>query len=49
MFESIATGLMFVGVAVTWVMSTATLAVVGVGLYLFIDYTQRPDEWEGRT
>jgi len=34
MFESISHYLVVVGVAVTWVMSTATLAVSGVTLYL---------------
>jgi len=35
MVEAIVEHLMFVGVAVTWVMSTATLAVSAVTLYLF--------------
>ena len=41
MFESILNYLVVVGVAVTWVMSTATLAVSAVTLYLLSQCRKR--------
>jgi len=41
MVEAIVDHLMFVGVAVTWVMSTATLAVSAVTLYLLSQCRKR--------
>lgn len=41
MFEAVSDHLLFVGVAVTWVMSTATLAVSAVTLYLFSQCRKR--------